>query len=71
MEAITNAANSNLWHGKGVAGAIKKKGGYAIHQESSEYVKKYGKVPTGSCCYTSGGNLKCKYVIHAVGPIWD
>lgn len=71
VDAITNAANEDLWHGGGVAGAISRKGGPKIQQESRAYVKAHGKVKTGTCGYTSGGNLKCKYVIHAVGPIWD
>ena len=71
VDAITNAANENLWHGGGVAGAIKRAGGPAIQNESNEYVKQHGKVETGDCGYTSGGNLKAKYVIHAVGPIWN
>ena len=71
VDAITNAANEDLWHGGGVAGAISNKGGPIIQKESRLYVKKYGPVRTGTCGYTSGGNLKCKYVIHAVGPMWD
>ena len=47
VDAITNAANENLRHGGGVAGAISRKGGPTIQQESNEYVKKYGHVPTG------------------------
>jgi O-acetyl-ADP-ribose deacetylase (regulator of RNase III) len=34
-------------------------------------VKRDGSVKTGTCAYTRGGQLKCKYVIHAVGPIWN
>lgn len=71
VDAITNAANEDLWHGGGVAGAISRKGGPIIQKESREYVKKHGRVKTGTCGYTSGGNLRCKYVIHAVGPIWN
>ena len=69
-EAIVNAANSLLKHGGGVAGAIVRKGGEEIQRESDEIVKKKGPVPAGSAVYTSGGKLKAKYVIHAVGPIW-
>lgn len=71
VDAITNAANEDLWHGGGVAGAISRKGGPTIQKESREYVKQNGRVKTGTCGFTSGGNLKCKYVIHAVGPIWN
>ena len=57
-EAIVNAANSQLQHGGGVAGAIVRKGGFSIQKESTEYVKKYGPVKTGEVAITSAGNLK-------------
>ncbi len=65
-EAIVNAANSHLKHGGGVAGAIVRKGGYEIQEESD----RIGYVPTGSAAMTGAGKLKAKYVIHAVGPVW-
>jgi len=65
-EAIVNAANSTLKHGGGVAGAIVKKGGKIIQEESD----KIGYVPVGKAAYTSAGKLKAKYVIHTVGPVW-
>ncbi len=65
-EAIVNAANSRLKHGGGVAGAIVKKGGKVIQEESD----KIGFVPTGKAAITTAGKLKAKYVIHAVGPVW-
>ncbi len=71
VDAITNAANEDLWHGGGVAGAIVRKGGEVIQKESLAYVKKYGRAVTGTCAYTGGGKLPCRYVIHAVGPIWS
>lgn len=66
-----NAANGKLSHGGGVAGAIRKSGGAAIVKESSDWIKKNGKVPTGESCYTGAGKLKAKYVIHTVGPEWN
>ncbi len=65
-DAIVNAANSHLKHGGGVAGAIVRKGGRIIQEESD----KIGYCPVGKAVYTTGGNLKAKYVIHAVGPKW-
>jgi len=68
VDAIVNAANSQLLHGGGVAGAIVKKGGEVIQEESRVWVKARGPVPTGSCAITSAGKLPARYVIHAVGP---
>ncbi len=70
VDAIVNAANSYLKHGGGVAGAIVRRGGRIIQQESDEIVRKHGPVPVGIAVVTSGGNLKAKYVIHTVGPRW-
>ncbi len=66
VDAIVNAANEYLKHGGGVAGAIVRKGGYEIQEESD----KIGYVPTGSAAITSAGKLPAKFVIHAVGPVW-
>jgi O-acetyl-ADP-ribose deacetylase (regulator of RNase III) len=63
--AIGNAANSALAGGGGVDGAIHRAGGPAL---MSELRAKYKGCPTGSAVITGGGNLKAKYVIHAVGP---
>lgn len=62
-DAIVNAANNHLVMGSGVAGAIKKKGGQNIEDEA---VKK-GPIPIGEAVWTTAGNLKAKYVIHAAG----
>jgi len=70
-DAIVNAANEHLAHGGGVAGAIVRRGGPAIQQESNEWVRRHGRVPTGSAAITSGGRLRARYVIHAVGPVYD
>jgi len=70
-DAIVNAANERLAHGGGVAGVISRRGGPAIQRESSEWVRQHGPVPTGSAAITSGGDLKARYVIHAVGPVYD
>ncbi|WP_069806609.1 ADP-ribose-binding protein [Vulcanisaeta thermophila] len=67
-DAIVNAANSYLEHGGGVAGAIVRKGGWEIQEESREWVRKYGPVPVGGVAVTRAGRLKAKYIIHAVGP---
>ncbi len=66
VDAIVNAANERLQHGGGVAGAIAAAGGPTIQRESDAI----GYVPTGSCAVTSAGRLLCRYVIHAVGPVY-
>ncbi len=63
-DAIVNAANTNLILGGGVAGAIKAKGGPTIQDECN----KIGSTYVGGAIITTGGKLKAKYVIHAVGP---
>jgi O-acetyl-ADP-ribose deacetylase (regulator of RNase III) len=70
-DAIVNAANERLAHGGGVAGVISRKGGPAIQRESDAWVHQRGRVPTGSAAITSGGRLRARHVIHAVGPVYD
>lgn len=64
MDAIVNAANAQLVMGGGVAGAIRRKGGPTIQEECN----KIGGIFVGGAVITTGGNLKAKHVIHAVGP---
>ncbi|MBI5199682.1 MAG: macro domain-containing protein [Nitrospirae bacterium] len=65
-DAIVNAANSHLQHGGGVAGAIVRKGGQIIQDESN----KIGYVPVGKAAITTAGSLQARFVIHTVGPRW-
>ncbi len=69
-DAIVNAANEHLQHGAGVAGAIVRRGGQVIQQESDAWVREHGTVSHSHPAWTSGGLLPAKYVIHAVGPVW-
>ena len=69
-EAIVNAANPSLMGGGGVDGAIHGAGGPQILEECKQIVSRQGRLPTGRAVITSGGNLKARYVIHTVGPIW-
>lgn len=70
VDGIVNAANAYLQHGGGVAGAISLNGGSSIQEESDGWVDKHGPVQHAVPAYTTGGNLHCKFVIHAVGPVW-
>jgi len=70
VDAIVNAANAYLQHGGGVARVISLNGGSQIQIESDSWIEKSGPVSHESPAYTSGGALPCKYVIHAVGPVW-
>lgn len=63
-DVIVNAANAQLILGGGVAGAIRRKGGPSIQEECN----KIGGTFVGGAVITTGGNLKAKHVIHAVGP---
>jgi O-acetyl-ADP-ribose deacetylase (regulator of RNase III) len=69
-EAVVNAANSDLMVGGGVDGAIHRAGGPAILEECRLIISRIGRLGTGKAVITTGGNLKAKYVIHTVGPVW-
>ncbi len=69
-DAIVNAANSSLMGGGGVDGAIHRAGGPAILEECRQIVARQGRSPAGKAVMTGGGNLKARFVIHTVGPIW-
>ncbi len=70
VDIVVNAANGRLQHAGGVALAIDRASGGAVQRYSDRYMKHYGEIRVGNVAVTgAGGALKCRYVIHAVGPI--
>jgi O-acetyl-ADP-ribose deacetylase len=61
VDAIANAANTQLEHGGGVAGAISRAGGPEVQRESHEKAP----IGLGEAVETTAGEMPCRYVIHA------
>jgi O-acetyl-ADP-ribose deacetylase (regulator of RNase III) len=70
-DAIVNAANSDLWAGGGVCGAIHRRAGPRLAEECRVVVSRAGRVPDGQAAITGGGELPAQHVIHAVGPVYE
>ena len=68
VDVIVNAANKHLQAGGGVCGAVFRDAGYSELQKACD---KIGFCHTGGAVITPGFNLKAKYIIHAVGPVWE
>ncbi len=69
VDIIVNPANERLSHGGGVAGVLDRASKGKLQRFSDMYIREKGVVPVGCIAITDGGgDLKCKKVIHAVGP---
>jgi O-acetyl-ADP-ribose deacetylase len=73
VDAVVNAANSSLLGGGGVDGAIHRRGGPAIVRECRKLRDSTYRdgLPTGAAVATTAGNLKARWVIHTVGPVYS
>lgn len=71
VEAIVNAANTSLLGGGGVDGAIHRAGGKAVLEECQKVRNRQGGCKVGEAVITTAGKLPAKFVIHAVGPVWN
>jgi O-acetyl-ADP-ribose deacetylase len=68
VDVIVNAANPSLLGGGGVDGAIHAKGGLAIRNECQALHRALGGCKTGDAVMTTAGDLRARFVVHAVGP---
>ncbi|NXJ83297.1 PAR14 polymerase, partial [Trogon melanurus] len=70
VDVVVNASNEDLKHIGGLAGALSKAAGPELQRECDKLVSKNGVLQPGCAVITGAGNLPCKNVIHAVGPVW-
>lgn len=70
VDVITNAANTSLVHGGGVAAAIRRAGGPIIDEESRAWIAAYGPLEPGVAALTSAGEMPSSYVVHVAGPVF-
>lgn len=70
VDAIVNPADAKLTGGGGMDKAIQRAGGVVVQRACDEIRTRQGGCPTGKAVITPAGNLRAKYIIHTVGPVW-
>uniref|UniRef100_A0A8K9XM88 Poly [ADP-ribose] polymerase n=1 Tax=Oncorhynchus mykiss TaxID=8022 RepID=A0A8K9XM88_ONCMY len=72
VHAVVNAAALDLKHSGGLAGALLDTAGPQLQDECNQIIKNKGQLKPGDSVITgAGGKLRCKHIIHAVGPRFD
>ena len=70
VDVVVNAANSGLMGGGGVDGAILTAGGQKQLDARRELRDRIGSLPTGGAAVTDAGDMRARWVVHVVGPVW-
>ena len=68
IDCVVNAANEGLWAGGGVCGVIFAEAG---QEQLTRACRAIGRCETGGAVITPGFDLRAKYIIHEVGPVWS
>lgn len=71
VDAVVNAANSGLMGGGGVDGAVLRAGGQRQLTARRELRDRIGPLPTGRAAATDAGDMRARWVIHVVGPVYS
>jgi O-acetyl-ADP-ribose deacetylase len=71
VDVVVNSANTSLFGGGGVSGAILKAAGLTVHTECRKIISEHGYFKAGEAVITSAGNLPAQYIIHTFGPVWN
>jgi O-acetyl-ADP-ribose deacetylase (regulator of RNase III) len=71
VDVVVNAANSGLMGGGGVDGAILRAGGDAQLEARRTLRDRIGSLPAGQAAATESGDMRCRWVVHVVGPVYS
>ena len=71
VDVVVNAANSGLMGGGGVDGAILRAGGDAQLSARRELGERIGSLPAGHAAASDAGDMKCRRIVHVVGPVFS